>query len=747
MTAHRTPHRLLRGLGKPLLGAFLALVGALAPIESSALPDPMGDMIGSRQAAAQVGSVISGMPRPCPTSPEPWDDAGQNDPPDTCILIRQACPVSLLSSTDPAVDVEFMPSITYTDPPSLNTFPDFCEARILQSQDPATYATCLTSTGYAVLTYQDGTDPGCRLVIPASCVALMHRITSDTCRAVQRRTWDCQRGSIPRNEFNTCFVLPNLLGLVTHPACGNGSPSFPISSCAEYVGQDFINPADSNAGTCPSYGLSDNPRAGTSKDYWCEYNTSLLEVRCHRIRANCPTRPALCIKRASNTGGCDNITVTINCRTLQEELERNVVTVEEVLRNKCYPCNVLPFTPPTGCPEEVTEDPDPWIWIDDLDDIIFRIKTDYVRTESVCAFVTVTSGHPNDDTDCTDSIPCVDPPRGVLSWESSHFSDHAIVNSPVIISIFDLPTRHYNEYTFGFDSRDPDQPVRSPTAIKIGIRYSQGPRNSSYVRMWQPVDTSMQFTNLRSMVGNGECLLERASSLRAVVQELWPDNSEDEAEIIRWFGSDALAWWNALSTTERQRRTEARGLQWARMLTPDQLERRRQDKLTEIVECNNVESFYNPNDRMWCRWEPPRSGYYLVVVEGAWHLRLRGGRSWSDQQRNLIDTYLQDPVNRANLISELDRVNRVRRGLPLPELTFADLGLDDSSGQPANTLARPTDLDEWLFTARATNLTGCDPIDLRIACARGGASANYTVTEPIGIMVHEMRASTVTPDT
>ena len=742
VSARPVPPLLLRRLGKPLLGAFLALVGVLAPIESSVLPDPIGDIIGSPEAAAQVGSVISGIPNPCPTVPEPWDDATPNDPPGTCILIRPACPVSPLSSTIPGVDVEFRLSLTYTSPPGLNTFPDFCEARILQSQDSATYATCLASTGYAVLTYQDGLDLGCRLVIPASCVALMHRVRSDTCRAVQRRTWDCRTGSIPRNDFNTCFMLP-ILSPGTHPACGTGAPSFPISSCEEYVGQDYIDPSDPSATKCVDYGLIDNPRSGTSSDYWCEYNTSLLEVRCHAAGANCPISTALCIKRASQTGGCDNITTTINCRSLQEQLARDAVTIEEVLRNKCYPCIILPFSPPAGCPEEVSEDPEPWIWLSVTDDIIFRVKTDYARLDVDCAFVTLTTGHPNDDTDCANSPVCVDPPRGVLSWESSHYSDHAIVNSPVIIDILDIPTRVGREHTFSYENRDPDHPIRWPITTQF-ILYNQGPRDSSRIRMWQPVDTSTQFTDLRGIVGDGECTLSTAPSFRLVIRELWPDNSEDETEIVRWFGSDALEWWNALSTDEQERRTAARGLKWAASFTSDQLEARRNDHLVDIIDCNNV-SFINPTDSMWCRWEPTRSGYFSIVAEGAWNVDRKGGRGWSDVRRNRIDQYLQDPNNRADLIAELNRANRLRQRLGLPQLTFSDMGLDDSSGEPMSTLARPTDLDEWLFTARATNLTGCNPIDLRIACARGSNVSNYTVTEPIGIQVHEVRVRTVTP--
>ncbi|MXW99690.1 MAG: hypothetical protein F4Y05_08395 [Acidimicrobiaceae bacterium] len=234
-------------------------------------------------------------------------------------------------------------------------------------------------------------------------------------------------------------------------------------------------------------------------------------------------------------------------------------------------------------------------------------------------------------------------------------------------------------------------------------------------------------------------------SFRAVVRELWPDNAEDRAEIVRFFGNDSLDWWDALSTLEQQRRTSARGLQWAMLFTPSQLETRRQDHLIETIDCNNV-SVLNRTDRMWCRWMPKRSGYYLITAEGAWRTNLRRIRHWSGGQEYWINRYLQDPANRTSLVNALNAANRSRTSYGLPALTFADLGLDAPSGEPIGTLARPTDLDEWLFTARSTNLTGCTPIDLRISCGSGGGTgANYTVTEPIGIRVHEIRVSTVMP--
>ena len=199
------------------------------------------------------------------------------------------------------------------------------------------------------------------------------------------------------------------------------------------------------------------------------------------------------------------------------------------------------------------------------------------------------------------------------------------------------------------------------------------------------------------------------------MRELWPDNAADRAEILRWFGADSLDWWNPLSVAEQERRTLARGLSWAASFTTTQLQDRIQDELLEIVECNHV-SFINQNDQTWCRWEPTRSGFYLLVGEGAWQVKFRAGRSWSTAQINAINTHLQNPTNRTRVVTNLNRLNRNRNhrwGLPV--LTFADLGLEEVAGEPVNTLPLPSDLDEHLFTASPTDLTGCPPIDLRVS--------------------------------
>ncbi len=52
---------------------------------------------------------------------------------------------------------------------------------------------------------------------------------------------------------------------------------------------------------------------------------------------------------------------------------------------------------------------------------------------------------------------------------------------------------------------------------------------------------------------------------------------------------------------------------------------------------------------------------------------------------------------------------------------------------------------EWLYSAAAGENVRCPARDLRVKCGRRGTGVNYTESEPIGVVVHEMRVSTVTP--
>ena len=85
-------------------------------------------------------------------------------------------------------------------------FPEFCEESYLSGD--SLYMDCtLGKPGF--LTRHDGAQ--CRLLQPSGCPSIngspVPRVSPETCRTVQRRSWTCPHG-IPRNEFNTCYVMP-----------------------------------------------------------------------------------------------------------------------------------------------------------------------------------------------------------------------------------------------------------------------------------------------------------------------------------------------------------------------------------------------------------------------------------------------------------------------------------------------------------------------------------------------------------
>ena len=369
---------------------MLALVGVLAPIESPDLPPPLDGLAGAPAASAQPPpppTVIDGTPDSCLAtpvlwSPQPADSDFMTAP--ECVLELPACPESPLVSGQymrlsvppaalatqfPDLAVLYPDAIEYPRIAGMDRYPEFCEERILQIDDPIAYDTCITLTGYTVIQYTDGGQPGCRLLFPIACAVGLHRSGSATCRAIHRRNWTCATGYIPRNEFNTCYQAPTFVG-VTHPACGQGAPEFLVMDCEEYVGDDFVHtastidcaadystgtPAKHTDGTQAVSGarmveLEPNYNSGlTSSDFWCAFETKFLIADCHRTDispAECSsTSKALCLKRASATGGCNLTAATIRCRALEAAFAQQptVTTIEEVRQQGCAPCLILPF--------------------------------------------------------------------------------------------------------------------------------------------------------------------------------------------------------------------------------------------------------------------------------------------------------------------------------------------------------------------------------------------------------------------
>ena len=133
--------------------------------------------------------------------------------------------------------------------------------------------------------------------------------------------------------------------------------------------------------------------------------------------------------------------------------------------------------------------------------------------------------------------------------------------------------------------------------------------------------------------------------------------------------------------------------------------------------------------------------------------KLGGNRSW--QQRSwrdpvnakLTEMFLNDDADtdcppRHPSVGYHTDYDCLRNDLAWMNATPAEAGLepDLSALLPAGSNA------EWLYTDTAGTNVKCPSRDLRVGCGGSGESQNYTETEPIGILVHEVRVSTVAPD-
>ena len=785
-----------RPVARTLLCVVLALAVLVSPWESGLLPARM-QYLTAALAAAQTPPPVpveAGTPDPCSTDPVAWTPQ-PGDPgyltSSECVLELPACPQSPLFSLSPSRP-QFMrlsappaglaarfPSLDvgYPDVAGVERHPDFCEERVLDT-DPA-HSACLAVTGHAVTEYVDVGQDVCRLLHPIKCPVGLYMDTSKTCRAVQRRNWVCDADQVPRNEFNTCYRLAAAAG-TPHPACGPGAPDFVAMSCEEYVGSDFLadpaavgcastyltrTPVEYPPGTvavpgAPPVVMEPNYRSGLSSSHWCAYDTQyLLDRRCHldaatRLRRGCALSMALCIKRASQTGGCDAIAETIRCRAYEGTYRpARAVPLEEVRLNGCSPCVILPFRPvPQRCSADIREEPQPGRETGVRDDyyvnsnllVVHREEADMRLGEPECDSVRDGGESLDAHSTCAALPVCADPPHGTVVWEATHHSGLAVVNTPVIAMVTDI---RLEESSTSLHYYNRSTKIDSPLIFNPFFRVvhegdgSEDPR----VRTRPDIDASASFSSVGDIAAGGECAVSEGPIFRLIVEELWPDNGPDyqpdcsvlpgderprsDAEAIReLFGEDSLRWWCMLSGNERRRRTLARGLEWWDDPTTDQAAR--VEELTEKADCNYSIS----RDLIWCRWVPARPGYYRLTGAGAWELARFAAR-------------LPEPLLMAGLLSWLnDPVDGTSRRLQL-QGQLGGIGRDPAaiglSSDFTAALPLPSTPD-WTFSQGAVSQTNCPSIDLRISCATT-TSFNYTETEPIGVMVHEMRVSTVTP--
>ena len=735
MTARPTSRPVLRRLFKPLLGAFLALIAVLAPVEAPDLPPPLDDLAGAAPASAQTPpplAVFGGMPDPCP---DPTDLRWQPD----------ATDVSLCEIRDVACSKHPLQPDTYLTPSV--QYPDFCETTVLESADPTMYQDCTTVTGYVRQLTTPTAGRQCRLIQPARCASQLHRTGFNTCLRVKRRKWSCPADTFPRNQFNTCYrPPPSYTG--SNPACGSGAPAFPIETCEDYVGEDFErNPATG----CSTFPTGD-PRTALqdhlANQHWCRYNTSFLNVACHAANAVCATSYAYCVRRSSRTGGCDVVAETLRCRRLQALYLDLTVSANNVYQEGCTPCVVLPFeSVPAACPDELSQAPSLSKDSHGRFGQAHTYKDDWLGSGS-CVSTAHTSGVPMSPS-CLNRVRCTDPPRGRIVWEPNHHSGFAIVNSLITLNIEDIPDQAREVPLFGVDNSD-----RLRTIWRPLYQYSNSSAADPTIRTWSRTNPSSTYTSVAAIVRGGECIVRDGPDFRVLIEELWPDN--DEVAIEGLFGAGTLNWWRALSSTEQRHHTEARGLQYITTgMTAAELDaelKRRADTLNEEIRCNFGKD-------VWCKWAPPRPGYFRLTAAGGWYMdAFHGGRTWLARGR------IQSRENFLQSVSPGDGncpyqavYQNYKRGsdydcimehLGLMGVTPQQIGLQHNlatrtfPGLVPRTAAQD---NEWLYSAAAGENFRCPPRDLRIRCGNPSSGVNYTESEPIGILVHEMRVNTVTP--
>lgn len=720
MTARSTPRR-RPSLARWFLAAMLALIGAVAPIESPDLLGPLGELAGTSQALAQIGSVVQGTPDNCPTTPAPWTPRPSDPGHTTSTECELLIPPCLATPWDSSQFLQLSAQ-----------YPELCEISVASS-DP-NYAACTAMTGVVV----DNDGVRCRIIQNAICPSGV-RISPTTCRTVERRSWTCPSNAIPRNEFNTCYQLPTTHPGMVHPACGAGAPTLRIVSCADYAGEDFV---DSVA--CSSYDPWNTPARISpvaTTNYWCTYDASLLDVSCHAPGASCANMWVLCIKRASLTGGCSVVAKTINCRSLQAAYAAHRISLEDVRTALCEPCAILPFQPiPSSCPVDLTDEPTQESRSRSVNvslKAILREESDFFVGNSACYPVSGGSIYPNPPYPGVESLadhpgcaaldpPCPDPSPGRLTWSSSHFSQLAVVNSAIVIEIHDIPTSYRTQrygYTWGSRLR-----TSSRTVVEYPEPDPAEPDN--ILRLWNHPDDAIAYGSVTDLAdntisGTSECFLYYLPLFKIIVRELWPDNPSDLMEINELFGADALQWWHNINTqAERERRTGAQGFEWWPSLSAAEQEARTAE-MTQEVSCDS--SVHLP---AWCRWQAPKAGYYRLTGAGAWRPTDAGNRQWIGS-------------------SEAARINQYLSGLSASQRNQLLLDLGVSTPQEAGINAAmdaliPRTAQDTLFSTLSLQAR-CPPVDVRVKCIRTRSSGNYVETEPVGIEVHEMRVSTVKP--
>lgn len=774
----------------------LAAVALVSPLESGLLPGPAGGLALQPDAASALdsgnggdggrASVVEGTADPCDAVPLQYEP--DEDDPSLCVLEVPACPESRLTpgelmrlSLAPDDIATKFPEAVYPQADGYERYPEFCEEQVNQSDDPQGYADCISSLGVAVK-YDDAV---CRIFYPIKCpsgVLELARVGSHTCRAVKRRNWTCGAGYLAGNRFPICFRRIEFAAGEAVPACQGSVPDLGVfkegeRACETYVGSDVLAAPGEIA--CSDYTTGDFEgltgftsvamRANPDNRYWCRFNAAKLTLNCHgpnQPASGCTQQIAMCLKRASRTGGCDQIIETIRCRAYQTAFAQSKINIAAVRDQGCVPCVNLPFQSPT-CQDETTRQTDRYSpffhWSKyQRQEAILRCRVDFTVDAGPWWYPAEDRRRPRTCPAQPDAVQvCADPPTGTLQWSSNHFSQLAVVNSAVVVRIVDLPfeVRTIRSLHYQPEYRNLAWAVAlaSPRTVPLLPDPDLADRRPRQLIDTGGIRPDRPYASLHAIAtGDGrsrsgrECVPRDIPVFNLLVQGLWPDKPGDRSEIEALFGADALdGWWDDsdLSGEElearRRRLTEARGLQWWGDLTVEQRRARDTQQLV-TVECH-VQA-------RECVWRPLHSGYYKLVGAGGWPMQRSSPRAWGAEIHGHgcahrhpncdsltpaeafaanMEEFTRNPSNRSWLLGQLNW-----RGL-----TLEDAGLEDAGG--FITLRAPDVDTDWLYSETAGGLTGCpNPIDLRVHCGSSGGAGNYTETPPVGVVVHEIQTRT-----
>lgn len=739
MTTRPTPHHRPRPrtLAKWLLAVVLLILGLLGPLGTDLL-GPLQDHLGGTEAAAQPPNVQDGVGDPCP--------AGFTELVELCQFEQPACPTSPLDPTRRML--------------RSSEFTEFCEETVNVAADPAEYAVCAAPLeGYVVM--DDGTD--CRVLQLRTC-EIGTRINSELCRATIRRSWTCPSGSIRRNEFNTCYIVPNTV--VTAPVCATGAPDLVIVDCADYVGNDFVEPPGSVA--CGFYFTGSAPAmTNAANPYWCQFQQSYLKIACHSTTpppGECGPSTALCLKRGSGTGGCDSIAHTIFCRNEQFDYEQqhtaaladNVIdqaeqlllrTLSALVRDEgCEPCIILPFEPiPPHCPGDTHETAN-FLYPRVFQYQAIEQEHDIENINRACRHLNTwdetTMVNPNDPSlDCAAiASRCNSPSSGNPVWSTTHVSGLAVVNSSVIVRLHDVPVtvREYPR-VLTLDNLINGRILWRTTFAEFpgtGLVPSE-----QVVRTFTRPPPDITTASPAALANRtNECAASNAPMFKLIVEELWPDRPADAAAITAMFGASALDWWTNLSMTPgaQRRLTEASGLPWWPALsTPDERDERIASLKTKI-DCNSAQS-----SEVWCRWTPARSGYYRLKVGGGWLMTVGEVRG------------VQNAADLATLSRNVQRLTPQQRQRVRDTLTVLGCGPyrtpDPSCAWSPSSVGLQNDLSDIIpltpdgLYRRPGEGQQFPGLDLRVRYQDRGVTTKYTETQTFGVEVHEVRVHTVSP--